>query len=232
MPKTSGARSRITHELLTHGAVVEKGGKATSLLKDKINYQGSHVGFCQLLTAMEREGEVVREIRGKRTYSIKLTAKSSDASQEEPILTRSRGRKSSSGQNGSNPTEVDQLDYEELAATLLIKVTRLLQRKPDLRNEAAWLRRIEELDAENSALQRDLARALTDAKSLKTERDEAREQLEAASGNLTLLSERLNARSEGRPSRTSNRMTQEDKQLLEQLRRIGGTTGESSEQAS
>ncbi|MGW4823926.1 hypothetical protein ACWEP4_34525 [Streptomyces sp. NPDC004227] len=40
------------------------------MLKDAIGYTGSSVAFIQLIATMDREGEIAREIRGKRTYKI------------------------------------------------------------------------------------------------------------------------------------------------------------------
>jgi hypothetical protein len=39
-------------------------------LKEAIEYNGTAVAFIQLIAAMDREGEIAREIRGKRTYRI------------------------------------------------------------------------------------------------------------------------------------------------------------------
>lgn len=52
------------------GPVEEASGHATSALKAAIDYQGSSVAFIQLIAAMDRDGEIQREIRGKRTYRI------------------------------------------------------------------------------------------------------------------------------------------------------------------
>lgn len=37
---------------------------------EAVEYQGSSVAFIQLIAAMDRDGEIEREIRGKRTYRI------------------------------------------------------------------------------------------------------------------------------------------------------------------
>jgi hypothetical protein len=49
---------------------MDPSGYATGLLKDAIGYTGSAVAFIQLIAAMDRDGEIEREIRGKRTYTI------------------------------------------------------------------------------------------------------------------------------------------------------------------
>ncbi|MDT9592164.1 hypothetical protein RDV89_03750 [Nocardioides zeae] len=64
------ARARIRQFLATSGPLDDSSGHATSALKEAIDYQGSSVAFIQLIAAMDRDGEIEREIRGKRTYRI------------------------------------------------------------------------------------------------------------------------------------------------------------------
>jgi hypothetical protein len=45
---------------------------ASTRLAEAVGYPGSSVAFAQLLSGMERDGLIVREIRGKRTYRITL----------------------------------------------------------------------------------------------------------------------------------------------------------------
>jgi hypothetical protein len=66
------ARSRIRSYLVEHGPIVDPGGGATALLKDAIDYAGTRAGFIRLVSAMEKDAEIEREIRGKRTYCISL----------------------------------------------------------------------------------------------------------------------------------------------------------------
>ena len=72
MGRDRTARTRIRQYLRTHGAVEDPIGYATSALRDAIEYQGTEVAFIQLIAAMDRDGEITREIRGKRTYRIAL----------------------------------------------------------------------------------------------------------------------------------------------------------------
>ncbi len=39
-------------------------------MKDSIEYTGTAVAFIQLVAAMDRDGEITRTVRGKRTYRI------------------------------------------------------------------------------------------------------------------------------------------------------------------
>lgn len=72
MSRDRTARTRIREYLRTHGPVDDPTGYATSALKEAIEYEGTAVAFIQLIAAMDREGEIAREIRGKRTYRISL----------------------------------------------------------------------------------------------------------------------------------------------------------------
>ncbi|UGQ11097.1 hypothetical protein LO772_30535 [Yinghuangia sp. ASG 101] len=70
MHRDRTARLRIRQFLAASGPVVDPSGYATGVLKDAIGYSGSSVAFIQLIATMDREGEIAREIRGKRTYKI------------------------------------------------------------------------------------------------------------------------------------------------------------------
>lgn len=73
MSRDRTARTRIRQYLANNGPLVEQSGYATGALKDAIAYTGTSVAFIQLIAAMERDGEIVRDIRGKRTYKISAT---------------------------------------------------------------------------------------------------------------------------------------------------------------
>src|SRR3979409_1311088 len=45
---------------------------ASTQLAAAVGYPGSSVAFAQLLSGMERSGLIEREVRGKRTYRIRL----------------------------------------------------------------------------------------------------------------------------------------------------------------
>jgi hypothetical protein len=47
---------------------------ASTRLAEAVGYPGSSVAFAQLLSGMERDGLINREVRGKRTYRITLSA--------------------------------------------------------------------------------------------------------------------------------------------------------------
>lgn len=70
MSRDRTARTRIRQYLAASGPIVDPSGYATGVLKDAIGYTGSSVAFIQLIAAMDRDGEIQRDIRGKRTYQI------------------------------------------------------------------------------------------------------------------------------------------------------------------
>ncbi|MGH3164740.1 MAG: hypothetical protein ACRDN0_02460 [Trebonia sp.] len=67
-----GTRDRITSHLAAVDEINDPAGMASTRLAEAVGYPGSSVAFAQLLSGMERDGLIVREIRGKRTYRITL----------------------------------------------------------------------------------------------------------------------------------------------------------------
>lgn len=103
---------------------------ASTRLAEAVGYPGSSVAFAQLLSGMERDGLISREVRGKRTYRISLSA---------PPAARMAA--SPAGARGELPAELSGVpDYDELADRVLI---RLLRRLRELRPaELAVLERL------------------------------------------------------------------------------------------
>lgn len=79
MARDRTARTRIRQLLASNGPVSDPSGFATGLLKDHVDYEGTPVAFIQLIAAMEQDGEITREIRGKRTYKISATPSTRNA---------------------------------------------------------------------------------------------------------------------------------------------------------
>jgi hypothetical protein len=121
------ARSRIREYLAQHGPIEDAGGAATALLKDAVDYTGNAVAFIQLVTAMDKAGEIKREIRGKRTYKIAA------ATAAAPLPAR-RGAAPAGEVSGGRPD----IDYDELARALLREVWRVAGtgQPPDSLDEA------------------------------------------------------------------------------------------------
>src|SRR5262245_56314596 len=69
-----GTRDRIAAHLADVGEMADRTGMASTRLAAAVGYPGSSVAFAQLLSGMERDGLIAREVRGKRTYRITLAA--------------------------------------------------------------------------------------------------------------------------------------------------------------
>ena len=67
-----GTRERIIAYLTEAGELFDANGMASTQLAAAVGYPGSSVAFAQLLSGMERSGLIDREVRGKRTYRIRL----------------------------------------------------------------------------------------------------------------------------------------------------------------
>jgi hypothetical protein len=68
-----GTRDKIISHLALVEDVEDDTGMASTRLAEAVDYPGSSVAFAQLLSGMERDGLIAREVRGKRTYRITLT---------------------------------------------------------------------------------------------------------------------------------------------------------------
>src|SRR5262245_48264230 len=67
-----GTRDRIVAYLADITEITDPTGMASTRLAEAVGYPGSSVAFAQLLSGMERDGLITREVRGKRTYRITL----------------------------------------------------------------------------------------------------------------------------------------------------------------
>lgn len=110
MSRDRTARTRIRQYLRTNGPIDDPNGYATSMLKDAIEYQGTAVAFIQLIAAMDRDGEIVREVRGKRTYRI-ATGPADEVLAEAP-----RPAPAHSDASAVPPVEID---YDRLARAVV-----------------------------------------------------------------------------------------------------------------
>ena len=79
------------------------------MLKAAIDYHGKSVAFIQLIAAMDREGEIAREIRGKRTYRIALGTTGDVA---PPAL------RQAPAEGSTTPTQPVEIDYYRLARAM------------------------------------------------------------------------------------------------------------------
>ncbi|HXX90476.1 MAG TPA: hypothetical protein VEI83_09670 [Acidimicrobiales bacterium] len=195
MPRVNAVRQTIIDYLTTNGPVTDASGRATALLKEAVGYDRSDAGFSQLVSAMEKDGELMREIRGKKTFKIVAAggATAAAAAQSDDAA----------------------IDYDELAVALLARTAQVLASSQEPAEAVGWARRrIQQLEGRIDELERELARAKAEAKANADERDELRGQLEAASHNLSLLAERSQGQ---RPGRAAQRLGSDEQALLYEL---------------
>jgi hypothetical protein len=111
-----GTRDRIVAHLALVAEVADGTGMASTRLAEAVGYPGSSVAFAQLLSGMERDGLISREVRGKRTYRIALSAQGALGRAEPPL--RAEG--------GGLPAFPGAVDYDELADRVIIRLVRRL----------------------------------------------------------------------------------------------------------
>lgn len=113
------ARTRIRDYLVANGPVDDPSGHATNVLKDLISYEGSSVAFIQLIAAMDRDGEIAREIRGKRTYRISATRVAERATTPRPAPAGPDTLTVPLTQAMAEQDGVVKIDYDKLARALV-----------------------------------------------------------------------------------------------------------------
>jgi hypothetical protein len=148
-----GTRDRIIAHLAGADEIADPAGMASTRLAEAVGYPGSSVAFAQLLSGMERDGLIAREVRGKRTYRITLADGVSAARAGlaaglagpgagptaairpgPPAISGSAGRAELDGNGRRVPappaTAPAGFDYDELARRLLVQVVRRLAATP------------------------------------------------------------------------------------------------------
>ena len=159
-----GTRDRIIAHLAAVGEIADPTGMASTRLAEAVGYPGSSVAFAQLLSGMERDGLIAREVRGKRTYRITLADGAAAARPGLaaslaagpgavpgtairpglPAISGTGGRPELDGNGKRLPSPpamaTAEFDYDELARRLLVQVVRRLAATPaDLQQTVAAL---------------------------------------------------------------------------------------------
>jgi hypothetical protein len=124
-----GTRERVIAHLGLVEEIIDPAGMASTRLAEAVGYPGSSVAFAQLLSGMERDGLIVREVRGKRTYRITVKPKTA----EEPRLPHPAV---ADGALGEHPGTPGALDYDELADRVLLRLLRRLSQLSSAELEA------------------------------------------------------------------------------------------------
>ena len=186
-----GTRDRIIAHLAAVDEIADPTGMASTRLAEAVGYPGSSVAFAQLLSGMERDGLIVREVRGKRTYRITLADGAAAARPGLaaslaagpgtairpglPAISGTGGRAELDGNGKRLPSPLAmapaEFDYDELARRLLVQVVRRLAVTPadmqqtvaalELELATAWSRH-GTLTAENVRLREELVRTQRD----------------------------------------------------------------------
>jgi hypothetical protein len=159
-----GTRDRIIAHLAAVDEIADPTGMASTRLAEAVGYPGSSVAFAQLLSGMERDGLIAREVRGKRTYRITLADGAAAARPGlaaslaagpgavpgtairpgPPAISGTGGRAGLDGNGKRLPSPPAmapaEFDYDELARRLLVQVVRRLAATPaDLQQTVAAL---------------------------------------------------------------------------------------------
>jgi hypothetical protein len=210
-----GTREHIIAYLAETIELFDPGGMASTRLAAAVGYPGSSVAFAQLLSGMERSGLIEREVRGKRTYLIRLgsmagaglspagsVASSAAGSAASDLSTagnlspaadgaaRAGGASEVRGLAGMlGPGSASGFDYDELARRLLAQVVRRLAgtgfADPAVAPDLTTLRETV------AGLEYELADAWAKHGKLAEENVRLREQLRAAEQSLALARESL-----------------------------------------
>jgi hypothetical protein len=113
-----GTRDRIIAHLALVAEVADGAGMASTRLAEAVGYPGSSVAFAQLLSGMERDGLISREVRGKRTYRITLSA---------PVPARAVADATVTAEGAALPVAFPAvIDYDELADRVILRLLRRL----------------------------------------------------------------------------------------------------------
>jgi len=211
-----GTRDRIIAHLTAADEIADPTGMASTRLAEAVGYSGSSVAFAQLLSGMERDGLIAREVRGKRTYRITLADGAAARSGLATGLAAGPGGRSGLDGAGrrlpSAPAMAPaEFDYDELARRLLVQVVRRLAVTPadlqqtvaalELELATAWSRH-GTLTAENVRLREELVRTQRDLDSARELNRKAAVSDELSDAEVVLLEGLLTPelRSEGQES--------------------------------
>jgi hypothetical protein len=207
-----GTREHIIAYLADNTELFDPGGMASTRLAAAVGYPGSSVAFAQLLSGMERSGLIERDVRGKRTYRIKLGAGSAAGSAEGSVAGSPSGSAEGSAAGGFSaagdaaaraggasgvrglagmlgPGAAAGFDYDELARRLLAQVVRRLAGTGVA--DAAVAPDLATLRETMASLEYELADAWAKHGKLAEENVRLREQLRAAEQSLALARESL-----------------------------------------
>ena len=82
------------------GEISDHLGRITPIIAQAMPYPGSQASLSSLLHNLEKRGLIIREIRHRRTYAIKLTAPQPAG---DAALEREPGAEAAAAANGATP---------------------------------------------------------------------------------------------------------------------------------
>jgi hypothetical protein len=188
------ARQRIRSYLRDHGVVVDDSGAATARLREAVAYEGTPLAFIQLIAAMERAGEITREIKGKRTYRI---------------ATAEHGSAEKGGAASTLVARASSVDYERLAAAVLREAVRVIGSNAATPHHTA--------DERIAALELQVAEANAARDAALAERDALAARFEAVSEKLSVFTSRTNHAPAARGGEAERALTPAERDLLRRM---------------
>jgi hypothetical protein len=240
----SEKRRQVMAYLAANGEIFDERGLAARRLGEGIGSESTAAGLAQLLAAMEKAGQIRREIRGKRTYRIALgpnadaalvaasggqgpsTAAAPSPAAQGPATVPTGSIPAVAAAAASVASMIPpnaEVDYDELALALLRRVARAMS-DPNTADLAASSlgtaraqRRIVTLERRLSEMERSLARANAETVRIGGENADLQARLEAASQTIDNLMGQLNQRRPGPSAR--QRLDAGDIAVLDQLTR-------------
>lgn len=190
------------------GTITDEGGLVVTTMRSELNRGRA---LSQLLQEMERDGMIEREIRGRRTFMVKLV-------DDWGLIPRGieTGLPNPLPPVAAPIVPVVEQDYDQLAAALLAIVVKRASTPPEqVKPDPVLTRRLTQAEAQlTEALDRtgELERELVAAQQVNAE---LRAQVDRLQANLDILSERLQSQHDGTP--VADRLSDEDRAVLAQL---------------
>lgn len=207
-PRMTRLRLAVLETLSEHGgAISDKSGRATSILVDELHQRGQDTtgqSLAGTLLSMEELGMLTRDIKGKRTFAIKLIAEPEPPKEPEPYSPEVQEPVPEPLDLAEQARVPDDLNYPVLAVALLEAVTDVLSR-PEPEDMKVRLGQTLE---ENTRLRDKLRAAQDTLRAVEAERDGLRQRKQVLEANI----ERMLNGSEhdaGRSRRNLERFMQE-----------------------
>lgn len=172
------------------GEVTNESGRATAVLMHAMKTQPTPKALAALLSAMERDNDIARKVRGKRTFSIRLVGYDGSVEHvehlETPIPYPIPDEPVVVVEPVAGPPPTTGTDYDRLAHALLAQVGSILANGQGVGKDEL-LRRVHDLTQANLKLARrlEVAEDLVHAKD--TELRGLRTRLAATEANLTTV---------------------------------------------